>query len=238
MRKFKVLSTKGLNPLLVEKATENGIAIIKQDAIRIRTIQTKEKWDEITRVLQSTFSYAVFTSSNGVDAVKKYLSNYVNYLPVQWKIFCISGRTRELLEKDSELFGSIEGTAPNGVELAAVILNSGVKDLLFFSGNRRRDELPSILQAAGVQVHEVVVYETINTPVKAPEEVDGVMFFSPSAVESFFSVNQLKENTVCFAIGSTTAASLELFTKNKVYSSKEPTQEALLNHVIDYFKNR
>jgi uroporphyrinogen-III synthase len=187
--------------------------------------------------LEKNIQHAVFTSSNAVTAVKRYLNEYINYLPPQWKIFCLSGRTKEVLEENEELFGSIEATAPSVADLAKQIVSSRVKEVLFFCGDRRRDELPILLQKAGVIVHEVVVYETIETPVKAADDYHAVLFFSPSAVQSFFSVNQLKENTVCFAIGQTTAKSVTQFTQNKLSISKEPTQEALLSEVIHYFKN-
>jgi uroporphyrinogen-III synthase len=237
MAKFNVLSTKVLEPALVTKAREKGIAITEQDAIKVQPMLTKEKWDEIFSLLQKEVQHAVFTSSNGVISLKKYLNTYVNPLPVQWKIFCISGKTAELLQEDEELFGTISGTAPHGAGLAQVIVENGANEVLFFSGNRRRDELPALLKEAGVQVHEVVMYETIDTPVEAKGDYDAVLFFSPSAVQSFFSVNQLKENTVCFAIGQTTADSLSQFTTNPVYLSKEPSQEALLNELFNYFKS-
>lgn len=237
MKKCKVLSTKKLQPSLVAKAKEAGIELAEIDAIQIQPVLTKEKWDEIFSLIEKQIEYAAFTSSNAVNALKKYLNTYVNHLPVQWKIFCLSGKTKVSLLQEEELFGQIEGTADNATALAKVILESGVKEVVFFCGNRRRDELPTLLQEQGVQVHEVVVYETIETPIAVEEEYDAVLFFSPSGVSSFFTANQLKKETVCFAIGQTTADSLKQFTKNKLVVSKEPSPDALLNDVINYYKS-
>lgn len=236
MAKFKVISTKGLEPSLVERAKEAGIEMVEKDAIQIRAILTREKWNEIFSLLESGIQTAVFTSSNAVDSLKKYLNTYVNYLPVQWKIFCLSGKTKESLLQIEEPFGRLEGTANDATALAHVILAKGVKELVFFCGSRRRDELPAILKRQGVQVHEVVVYETVETPVAVADDFSAVLFFSPSAVHSFFSVNHPKETTVYFAIGQTTADSIKQFTQNKLLISKEPSQEALLQEVIDFFK--
>ena len=93
------------------------------------------------------------------------------------------------------------------------------------------------MKSAGIKVHEVVVYETVETPVIANDDFDGILFFSPSAVQSFFSVNQLKNSDVCFAIGQTTAESIAAFAKNKIFISKTTSQEALLQEVINYFKS-
>jgi uroporphyrinogen-III synthase len=237
MAKYKVLSTKKLHPSLVIKAKEQDIAVVEQEAIQVYPILNKEKWDEIFSLLEKRIEYAIFTSSNAVAALKKYINTYVSHLPAQWKIFCLSGRTKELLAEDEDIFGTIEGTAINASELAELITGKGVKEVLFFCGNKRRDELPSILTTAGVQVHEVVVYETVETPVNTADDVDAILFFSPSAVQSFFTANQPKDSTVCFAIGKTTADSIAGYTKNKIYTSEAPSQEALLNEVFAYFRD-
>lgn len=237
MATFNVLSTKSLEPSLVEMAKEQGIVIEEQEAIRIKPILTKEKWDEIFSLLERKIEHAVFTSSNAVGAVKKYINTYTNPFPVQWKIFCLSGKTKELLLDNRELFGTIEGTASSAANLAEQVIANDVKELLFFCGDRRRDELPNVLQTAGVQVHEVVVYEVEETPFTATNNFGAVLFFSPSAVQSFFAANGLKKDTVCFAIGHTTANSLKQLTNNPLFISKEPTQEALLEELIHYYKN-
>ena len=97
--------------------------------------------------------------------------------------------------------------------------------------------MPNILKEAGIKVHEVVVYETIETPIVATVDFDAILFFSPSAVQSFFSVNQIKKTTVCFAIGRTTASSIADFTDNKIVVSESPGQEMILASVNFYFQN-
>lgn len=237
MRRHKVLSTKRLEPSLVERAKESGVDVTELEAIRVKPVVGKEKWDEIFSLLEKKIPCAVFTSSNAVTALKKYLNEYTNHLPPQWKIFCLSGKTKDALRENEAWFGTIEATAPAAAELAQKVVAHGVKELLFFCGNRRRNELPAILQNAGVRVHEVVVYEVEEAPADVNDRFDGVLFFSPSAVQSFFAANQLQEATVCFAIGQTTAASVGQFAQNKLCISKEPTQKALLEEVIHYFKN-
>lgn len=237
MTRHSVLSTKKLEPLLVQKAREQGIDVVEQDAIQVKPILTKEKWDEIFSLLEKNIEHAVFTSSNAVTALKKYLNEYVNHLPPRWKIFCLSGKTKAVLQENEEVFGTVVATASAAAELARQVIAKGVRELLFFCGDRRRDELPAILQNAGVLVHEVVVYEVEEIPAAAAGGYEAVLFFSPSAVQSFFAANQLKENIVCFAIGQTTANSVKQFTQNKLLVSKEPTQESLLHEVINYFKN-
>lgn len=143
----------------------------------------------------------------------------------------------ELSEPYAKIIGKVVDTADNAKSLAQTIIQHGVEEIVFFCGNKRRDELPEILKAAGIKVHEVVVYETIETPVVTNDDVDAILFFSPSAVQSFFSVNQLKKNTVCFAIGQTTANSIADFTDNRIVITESPSQEMMLALVNFYFQN-
>lgn len=237
MAKHKVLSTKKLEPSLIEKAGENDIEIIEQEFISVKPIIAKEKWNEIFLLIQSKIEVAVFTSSNAVCAIKKYLHNYINPFETNWKIFSLSGKTKENLDKHAEEFGTIVGTADNSKALSEKIVKEKIDEVIFFCGNKRRDELPAILKEAGIKVHEVIVYETVETPAIVTDDFDGVLFFSPSAVQSFFSVNQLKKGTVCFAIGKTTADSIATFTKNKIIISESPDQEMMLASVKFYFEN-
>jgi uroporphyrinogen-III synthase len=173
----------------------------------------------------------VFTSANAVEMVKNYLEKNSSR-----NFFCISGKTRSaLLPCIRE--EQIQATAEYGKDLAEKIIEQQAKEIIFFCGNRRRDELPTILKKAGINVHEVVVYETVETPVVTANDIDAVLFFSPSAVRSFFSVNQLKKNTVCFAIGQTTSNSIADFADNRIIASESPDQKTLLASVLLYFEN-
>lgn len=237
MRKHKVLSTKKLEPSLTKQAGKNGIEIIEQEAIKVNPILSKHNRQKIFQLIESKKEFVVFTSSNAVLAVKKYLHNSINSAEVKWKIFSLSGKTKEVLDENAKTFGTIMGIADHSKELAKKIVNEKIDEIFFFCGNKRRDELPNILKEAGVKVHEIMVYETVGTPVAASENFDAILFFSPSAVQSFFSVNQLKKDVVCFAIGQTTASSIANFTGNKIIVSESPNQKTMLSSVQFYFEN-
>jgi uroporphyrinogen-III synthase len=80
------------------------------------------------------------------------------------------------------------------------------------------------------------VYETIKTPKEIKKDYDGVLFFSPSAAESFFSINKIKSHTVCFAIGDTTATTLKKFTTNKIIQAQNQSQQSMMNAMLAHFK--
>ncbi|HKC35849.1 MAG TPA: uroporphyrinogen-III synthase [Chitinophagaceae bacterium] len=235
MMKYKVLSTKKLEPSLIEQAKQKNIEIIEQAAISIKTINTKEKWQEVYHYVEAGSQYVVFTSSHAVQVMKSFLHFYANPVSVQWKIFSLSGRTREAVEEHLNLFGEIIDTAQDAHSLTKKIIENKVKEVVFFCGNKRRDELPDALKKAKIVVNEVIVYNTTETPRQTTDDVDGVLFFSPSAVNSFFTVNSLKKSAICFAIGKTTAEWISQFSNNKTIISESPNQEGVLAAVIRIF---
>lgn len=238
MAKYKVLSTKKLEPSLIEQARESDIEIIEQEFISVRPIIDLKAFQQVFALLKKP--YATFTSANAVIAFEPYIhpnaEEDLTYMP-EWKIFCLQGKTREAIQNVKHLKGKIIAQAENATDLAKKIIEHKAQEIVFFCGNKRRDELPNILKEAGIKVHEIVVYETIETPAITTDDIDAILFFSPSAVQSFFSVNQLKKNTICFAIGETTANSIADFTDNRIIISESPSQEMMLASVHFYFEN-
>ncbi|HEV7621970.1 MAG TPA: uroporphyrinogen-III synthase [Flavisolibacter sp.] len=236
MPKYKVLSTKKISPSLKLSAKEHGIDIIEKEFISIHPILTTEKYNEVYKYIIREHVYAVFTSANAVAPFQKYLhQNDVNYM-VNWKIFCLSNQTKKaLFPYFSE--ENIVATAENASALANEIIALGINELVFFCGNKRRDELPEILKKNGVKLQEVIVYETTETPSLITDNLESILFFSPSAVKSFFSVNKLNSNTVCFAIGETTAEAITGYAKNKIIISATPGQEEMIRDLIQYYTN-
>jgi uroporphyrinogen-III synthase len=209
-----VLSTRELSAALVEKAAAKGVVI---DSLAFIAIEPMKVVD-----LPGASAVVVFTSVNAVEAANG----------SGWKIFCTSGATRRKVVKR---FGeaAIAGTADSAAELAATIVGKGwVKAVWFFCGDLRRDELPARLKQAGIQVHEVVVYRTRLTPQMIGREYDGIAFFSPTAVESFFSANRIPAHTRLFAIGGTTAEAIRRYCDNPVTTSERPDAEILINQII------
>ncbi|HRE52614.1 MAG TPA: uroporphyrinogen-III synthase [Flavitalea sp.] len=152
-----------------------------------------------------------------------------------WRIFCLDGITRRLA---ASCFGErrIAGSAKYAGELAQCIIDNGqFKKALFFCGDKRRETIPALLPAQGITVEEIIVYRTLQTPVAIQESFEGIAFFSPSAVESFFSLNRLPEKAVCFAIGTTTAASISAFTENPVVISADTTEQKMIATIKHYF---
>ncbi len=222
---------------MVSEVKESCIEITEKNCILIEPINTNEKKEEIINLLASpVLRNVLFTSSNAVNAIKKYLPPTGSTPLLDWDIFSISGKTTDAL---LTYFNPerIIGTAKDSTQLSELILKKEVKEVLYFCGDKRRDELPSRLINNGVIVKEVVVYQTTATPFKCEENFDGILFFSPSAVDSFFSENRLHVTTVYFAIGNTTGQALKNLCRNKVIVSESASEKMMLKTVDNFFRD-
>lgn len=235
---IQILSTKKLQPSVIESAKKKNIAITEKEFISIKPLLTKELNEQIMPViLDPKKPEVIFTSANAVDVIKRYLHQHDTFYVPVWHIYCIAGKTKDSLNSYFTRSKIID-TGKNSTELAQKIINSGVKEIIFFCGDKRRNELPDILGDAGIKVKEIVVYETVETPVISTTDFEGVLFFSPSAVKSFFSANKINKKTTCFAIGKTTADALKEYTSNKIVISEFPIEGLMLETVNLYFQNR
>lgn len=226
-----ILSTGELEKEIANKAFDFDIIIETIPFISTKPIPD-EAIQKILDPLLNQFTVMVVTSRNAVEALA---ANLKGTTP-DWRFFCIGGATASSVKK---YFGNsaIAATADNALDLARATFDWGLQEeLYFFCGDQRRDDLPGELAAKGVHVTEVVIYETTLTPHKLTKDYEGILFFSPSAVKSFFSVNQLDPETVLFTIGPTTAEALKEYTTNTIIISEKPGKEEVINKVIEYFK--
>jgi len=148
------------------------------------------------------------------------------------KVFCVGMKTKALLEENGF---NVEVYLDYASDLAEIITLIYAKEsYTFFSGNLRKETLPKALKAAKVNFNEIQVYETTLTPQKIKTAVDGILFFSPSAIESYLKDNKIK-NEICFCIGETTASSLEKTTRNIIVAD-QPSVENVIEDVIEEYK--
>ncbi len=228
--KLKILSTKTLSQETIDKASLHDIEIDELPFITTEPIKDEELKTVLRGFLQQNIT-AVFTSKNAVKAFDQIVN-----AEVPWKIFCIGQSTRKSVAK---VFGEekISGTANNAAELADIVLQDDeIKNVIFFCGQQRREELPEKLKAGEIELKEIVVYETVETPQKiSRKNYDGILFFSPSAVKSFFSLNKINDQTQVFAIGKTTADAIQQNINRKLIIAESPLEENMIDQVISQF---
>ncbi|MDB5212068.1 MAG: uroporphyrinogen-III synthase [Sediminibacterium sp.] len=228
--KIHILCTRPVEKSQVEKAKQKGIVLdafsfIETEAIENVEVQQEIEWASVEEAT------VVFTSMNAVEAVTGMLDDFVP----AWRIYCIGHRTKQLV---TTYFGehAIAGTADNASELAdEIIKNDEAEEVIFFCGNQRREDLPLKLRKHNISVNEIIVYETIAIEHVIDKGYDGILFFSPSAVESFFSKNKIPEQTVLFAIGNTTAKTIHRYSNNRIMISEQPGKDELIEQAMEYF---
>lgn len=228
--RISILCTRPLNVSLIDEAMQAGIDITELSFIETEPIQSITVQQEIEQALLQTAT-VVFTSMNAVEAVAFYQEG----TKPDWDIYCIGTTTNKLA---ANYFGTdkITGTANDAASLAELIAEDRfIDEVIFFCGDQRRDELPAILKKHDIEVNEIEVYQTIAVPHTIDKVYHGILFFSPSAVASFFKNNKLPETTILFAIGNTTATEIKKYSSNKIIISDEPGKENLVRKMMEYF---
>ncbi|ORX92231.1 tetrapyrrole biosynthesis, uroporphyrinogen III synthase [Basidiobolus meristosporus CBS 931.73] len=137
----------------------------------------------------------------------------------------------------------IESFIPNYREVKAKIPE---KSLLFLSGDKRREVLPTRLGEANIPIHELTVYRTeassgialeLDNLLSNHPRIDWVVFFSPSGVDMTLEAMQhcgLLSNTRIAAIGPTTRDHLHKLGFPVHLTASKPEPEILAQQVKEY----
>lgn len=229
--KASLLSTMPIARDLIDKAAGYGVTIDAISFIQITASTDKEVEEEIVDLCYLPIT-AIFTSVNAVKAVSDVTLN----ADPSWSIYCIGNATMDAVNKRFNA-AVVKGVANDAAALAEMIIDGVVDEVVFFCGDKRMDTLPDALRENDIIVYEVVVYHTTETPKVATQAYDGILFFSPSAADSFFSVNKIGPSTVLFAIGNTTANAIKKHCNNKVIVSENATKERVIEYATQYFIN-
>ncbi|HET7001443.1 MAG TPA: uroporphyrinogen-III synthase, partial [Puia sp.] len=200
-RRITILSTASLPlerikniPASIDIQVIPFIEIIQRPGVELMPVMTAYGSEKLN---------VVFTSAHAV----KFISGWLKQKP-DWTIYCIRNETRNAVLK---CFGP-EITckfADNALILSNLMISEGVQKAIFFCGDQRLDILPDNLRSNGIDLKELVVYDTHLKPVKLKEPPEILLFFSPTAVRSFFSMNEISPDTTVIAMGTTTAEALK-----------------------------
>lgn len=234
MKTIHILCTRPIQTSLIEQAASAGIQIDQKEFIRTEPLLSPEKAALVREI--PDHAILVFTSTNAVEVLFKLVHEYNIKVPADCKVFSVDGRTSLALNALFPTFLPL-ATSENARALAEEILKHNIEQAYYICGNIRRDELPAILHANGISVREMELYRTESTPEKIDRTYDGVIFFSPSAVSSFFSVNKISPHTTCFAIGATTANAIREQTTNDIVTAAKPRQDNIIYMIIKHYQS-
>lgn len=217
-----ILSTKILLPIQKQELVKADFNVIEEDFIETKTIDF-----ELAKVNDNL----IFTSQNAVNSILQHPK--CEELKDK-NVFSIGMKTKDLLTENGFNVIAYTGYAADLAEIISLIYSD--ENFTFFSGNLRRDVLPNTLQENGITLNEIKVYETKLTSKKVTEKVDGILFFSPSGVESYLKLNTIKDET-CFCIGETTAEALENKKVKTIVIADKPSVENVIAEVVEYYKH-
>ena len=231
-KRIKIIATKELDGKLIELAATYNINLVVKPVIRIINL---DNGVEVAEALKNAdYDAIVFTSKNAVKAFSEVQLKYKFKVPSKL-VYAVGHETAKFLKMLG--FKAIYPARQNARALARLIRqNKDLKSVLFICGLKHRKELPEILNKHHIKVKPVAVYDTLNLNPKVNlRGVQGVLFFSPSAVKSYFFSNSDHPGITYFSIGNSTTETLQRFTHNRVITAREPSKTELLREAYKYF---
>ncbi|AYN66190.1 hydroxymethylbilane synthase [Euzebyella marina] len=213
--KTQVFSTKNLSQDQ-QQLFKEGLTVKSEDFIKISPNRLPKT------LLNQPHENVIITSKNAVETLFTQSSGELKFK----NIYCVGRKTKRLIENR---IGPVKHQAKNAQQLAEYLVEymEGL-EVTYFCSNIRMDELPKILGKNNITVNEVETYATKLSPSEIGEEVEGVMFFSPSTVESYILKNS--SDKIAYCIGESTAQEARKHFK-EVKVAKIPTAESVIELV-------
>lgn len=227
-----ILSTRKLSEGVMSHLIDLGFEVEAHDFISTLPVNSPAI-KQLVHAAKLLPLVAIFTSTNAVESVAMISADVK---PI-WKIYCIGQATKVMAAKHFGIV-NIVGTATNANTLAQLLVQSApTGKFTFFCGDRRRDELPNMLRAHNIPVSEIVVYNTQLNPYLVTKPYGGILFYSPSTVQSFFINNSLLDRAVVFAIGHTTAEEIRKYSSSQIIISDRSSKEDLMKTMTSHFNS-
>jgi len=219
-KKHKVYSTKKFTDAQ-SKLVHEDIAVEESDFIKIRSSRVPQP------ILKNEIENVIITSKNAVESLETNFS----LAELQFKnIYCVGRRTKAMIERK---IGKVKFSARNAKLLAEHLVKEIKGDeVTYFTSSLRLDNLPMSLEQNEITVNEVEAYKTMLSSRKIGDDTDGILFYSPSTVDSYLLENEPKG--IAFCIGETTAAKAKEHFEN-VEVAKVPTVESVIELANLYF---
>ena len=215
----RLLSTKKLSKAQTQLILNAGFSYVEYNAIHIEPLEFNAPKE---------ISKAIFTSQNSVRTV---LSKKIQ---IQ-ECLCVGSKTKALLEENGQ---KVTKMTENASELGNFIQKSYQNETFyFFSGTIRRDEIPNAIKNSKNSISEIKTYKTTLNLVNFSQNWDGILFFSPSGVQSYFQKNTSHDSEVdiAFCIGETTQSEAKKYTPY-TYIANTPTVESVIAKAVKTLK--
>lgn len=230
MKTIQIISARTLSADIKKAALTDGISINDFDFLIFGYEISKYNID----IIEQNTTPFVFTSKHAINSIANLLQN--NTIQLKNKTcFAISGTTSALATQNGF---EVLDEAVDSFTLAKKISATIESKILHCTTKIRLDDLSNTLRFHNILVNEIEVYQKKMNSIILNEPYDGIMFFSPSQVDSFLQHNKLLNNIPAFCIGNTTAKYLQNKNHNNCITATKPSIESMLEAINNYFLNK
>jgi uroporphyrinogen-III synthase len=233
---FSLLTTRGLS-----NEASNFISEMNWSLDTVKIIETKGAVSrpQILKILEEFNKkpkqlLLIFSSENAIKHLVAGFNHFGFDFPSGLSTVCVGNKTKEAAET------LVQARMVCSGDNSTLLLKRLLKDFspectfVYFCGNRRLPILPDGLKENGFTIKEFFVYTTVLTPVKLLNYYDAVLFFSPSAVDSYFEKNKWHDNMIAVSIGNLTSERLALFGVENICESETPGEIPMLEKLNEH----
>ena len=218
---MRLLATKKLSLSMKDRLVQHGCTVIEHAFIQTKNLPVR---------INIVHEYLIFTSQNAVNIA--FSNTRIRPFLKDKKYFCVGEKTKSIIEENGQ---KVIKFAQNSADLIDFLSKNYKNEAFtFFCGRRRRPEIEDFFSENNSTSEVVEIYDTLLTPKTFNTKFDGILFYSPSAVSSFFKVNSWNPKTHGFCIGKTTASALKPYTQN-FSIAHEPNEAKLFLSIYKYY---
>ena len=250
-----ILSPLAGKTVVVTRAAGQSAKIVEELAARQANVKLlplisfapPEKFDELDAALSrlEAFDWIIFTSGNAVQAVEARRQELVQGAAAALKlprVAAVGPATADAAENAGypvELVASEHSGTGLAKELGDELKG---RKIFLPRSDRANPDLPEALRRRGAVVAEVIAYRTLGpsdsdrarVKESLKDGVDGILFFSPSAVHNFLELlgrerlAALQGRAVMVAIGPSTAGALSAAGVQRIAWAADTTPKAVV----------
>lgn len=215
-QKTTIYSTKKITPEQ-QQLFRNGIHVDSEDFVKINPSRIS------AALLKKPIRNVVITSKNAVESLLT--STTPDRLQFE-QIYCVGRKTKRLIERHFGQVAHFENSARKLADYLVEFMDG--TEVTYFCSNIRLDDLPKILKENNITVNEIEAYKTKHDSVTLDASVEGVLFYSPSTIDSYLLNN--KPDRIAYCIGETTAGYARKYFSD-VRVARIPDTESLIELV-------
>ncbi len=231
---------------LARALREAGAEVRRLPLLEIRAVSASDALDAALRRGAHCDAW-FFTSRHAVVHTVRHLDRLgLRAAALRGAILCVGETTAAAARRAGFADVAVPDPPRDAARLADWWLAGGGRRgtrALFPRAEAAREDLPTKLREAGVELDEVVVYRTAavhpsREALREASSSDALTFASPSAAHAFFEAGGSQGGAVVAAIGARTAARLAELGHPAQVVAERPDAGALVDALERYFEER